>query len=141
MGQRVGKYKVSKRDHDLLLDDASTITTSGTQLALSSWCTALGGVHVGGASDPGDDNLVVDGVSTLTGAVTATAGVTCGANSATRGTLTLWDGSGGNQPAYVQFHSRNGTAHYLFFEDDGTLKTHTSAPAANSDGSEIGGQT
>ena len=32
-----------------------------------------GGVHVGGDSDPGDNNLSVDGTSTLTGAVTHTA--------------------------------------------------------------------
>ena len=38
-------------------------------------------------------------------------------------------------------YSRNGTANYIFCEDDGTLKRHTSVPAANSDGSEIGGQT
>jgi hypothetical protein len=32
-----------------------------------------GGLHVGGDSDPGDNNLAVDGTSTLTGAVTHTA--------------------------------------------------------------------
>ncbi len=32
-----------------------------------------GGVHVGGDSDPGDNNLAVDGTSTLTGAVTHSA--------------------------------------------------------------------
>ena len=32
-----------------------------------------GGAHVGGDSDPGDNNLAVDGTSTLTGAVTHTA--------------------------------------------------------------------
>jgi hypothetical protein len=31
-----------------------------------------GGAHVGGDSDPGDNNLAVDGTSTLTGAVTHT---------------------------------------------------------------------
>ena len=58
-----------------------------------------------------------------------------------RGTVTLWDGGSGNTPAYILMHSRNGTANYLFFEDDGTLKRHTSVPAANADGDEIGGQT
>ena len=38
-------------------------------------------------------------------------------------------------------YSPNGTANYIFSEDDGTLKRHTSAPTANSDGSEIGGQS
>ena len=64
-----------------------------------------------------------------------------GANSTNQGTLTLWDGAGGNTPAYILMHTSNGTARYLFFEDDGTLKTHTSAPTANADGTEIGAQT
>ena len=34
--------------------------------------SVLGGVHVGGISDPGEDNLIVDGTSTLTG-ITSTA--------------------------------------------------------------------
>ena len=58
-----------------------------------------------------------------------------------QGTLRLWDGPGGNTPGYLVLHSPNGTANYIFCEDDGTLKRHTSAPTANSDGSEIGGQS
>lgn len=64
-----------------------------------------------------------------------------GVNSTTQGKLVIWDGSGGNTPAYIQLHSPNGTAHYLFFEDDGTLKQHTSAPTANSDGNVVGSQS
>jgi len=64
-----------------------------------------------------------------------------GVNSSVRGILTLWDGSGGNQPGYLILYSPNGTANYIFCEDDGTLKIHTSAPTQNSDGSEIGGQS
>ncbi len=64
-----------------------------------------------------------------------------GENTTTRGVLQLWDGAGGNTPGYLVLYSRNGTANYIFCEDDGTLKRHTSVPAANSDGSEIGGQT
>jgi hypothetical protein len=64
-----------------------------------------------------------------------------GVNSTNQGYLTIWDGAGGNTPAYILMHSPNGTAHYLFFEDDGTLKQHTSAPTQNSDGNEIGGQS
>lgn len=67
--------------------------------------------------------------------------ITGGANSTTQGKLVLWDGGGGNTPAYVQMHSPDGTAYYLFFEDDGTLKVHTSAPTANADGDAIGDQT
>ena len=68
-------------------------------------------------------------------------GVIVGQNSSVQGTLTLWDGSGGNTPGYLILYSPNGTANYIFCEDDGTLKRHTSAPTANSDGSEIGGQS
>ena len=64
-----------------------------------------------------------------------------GENTTTRGVLQLWDGAGGNTPGYMVLYSPNGTANYIFCEDDGTLKRHTSAPTANSDGSEIGGQS
>jgi hypothetical protein len=67
--------------------------------------------------------------------------IVAGANSSTQGTLKLWDGGGGNTPGYIVLYSPNGTANYIFCEDDGTLKRHTSAPTANGDGSEIGGQS
>ncbi len=73
--------------------------------------------------------------------VTSLVSTVIGANSATQGKLTLWDGGGGNTPAYILLHSPNGTASYLFVEDDGTLKRHTSAPTQNSDGSAVGDQT
>ena len=68
-------------------------------------------------------------------------GLVIGANGSKQGTLTLWDGGGGNTPGYLVLYSPNGTANYIFCEDDGTLKRHTSAPTANGDGSEIGGQS
>lgn len=68
-------------------------------------------------------------------------GVEIGTNSTYQGVLKLWDGGGGNTPGYLVLYSPNGTANYIFCEDDGTLKRHTSAPTANSDGSEIGGQS
>ncbi len=67
----------------------------------------LGGVHVGGTSDPGTDNLVVDGTSTLTGTILP-GGIVDFTDSATDkihlfsntcgigiegGTLTNWSGS------------------------------------------------
>ena len=67
--------------------------------------------------------------------------IVAGQNSSVQGTLKLWDGSGGNTPGYLVLYSPDGTANYIFCEDDGTLKRHTSAPTANGDGSEIGGQT
>ena len=64
-----------------------------------------------------------------------------GKDGTTQGTLILWDGAGGNTPGYLVLYSPNGTANYIFCEDDGTLKRHTSAPTQNSDGSAVGGQT
>ena len=65
----------------------------------------------------------------------------CGDDGTRQGTLKLWDGAGGNTPGYLVLYSPNGTANYIFCEDDGTLKRHTSIPTANGDGSEIGGQS
>lgn len=51
---------------------ATTFTVSSTLYAQSLLKTD-GGVHVGGSSDPGSDNLIVDGTTTLTGAVNVSA--------------------------------------------------------------------
>lgn len=67
--------------------------------------------------------------------------VALGADGATQGILTLWDGAGGNTPGYTKIHSPNGTAWYLFVEDDGTVKVHNAAPTANADGDAVGDQT
>ncbi len=94
-----------------------------------------------------DKNVTVDGTSTLTGEVTtggalnANSAIVAGANGTVQGTLTAWDGAGGVLPAYLLLHSPDGTAHYFFVEDNGTLKQHTSAPTQNSDGNEVGTQT
>ena len=64
-----------------------------------------------------------------------------GADGSEQGKLVIWDGGGGNKPGYIKLHSPNGTGRYLFAEDDGTIKVHTSAPTQNSDGSAVGGQT
>ena len=67
--------------------------------------------------------------------------LTIGQDSSVQGILNLYDGGGGNTPGYLVLYSPNGTANYIFCEDDGTLKRHTAAPTQNSDGSEIGGQS
>lgn len=85
----------------------------------------------------GDITLAPNG----SGNVVASRPVILGADGATQGTLNLWDGSGGNTPAYILMHSPNGSAWYLFIEDDGTVKVHNAAPTANGDGSAIGDQT
>lgn len=89
-------------------------------------------------------SLTVATTSTFTGDATFLGGANCitgGADGATQGAITLWDGGGSNTPAYILMHSANGTAHYLFFEDDHTLKVHTGSPTQNSDGDAIGPQT
>ncbi len=47
---------------------ATNITASG-HINVTDYVTALGGIHVGGTSDPGTDNLVVDGNITVNGTV------------------------------------------------------------------------
>lgn len=61
-----------------------------------------------------------------------------GADSTTRGVLTLWDGSGGSAPGSIKIASPNGTVWYLFVEDDGTLKVHNALPTANGNGQVVG---
>ncbi len=74
--------------------------------------------------------------------LTALGGIgTFGVDGASRGSIVLWDGASGNTPGYMKIHSPNGTAWYVFVEDDGTLKAHNAVPTQNSDGSAIGDQT
>lgn len=67
--------------------------------------------------------------------------LTLGGDSSTRGILTLWDGSGGDEASYINLYSRNGTLRTLWIEDDGTLKLHIKAPVDNADGVIVGVQT
>lgn len=64
-----------------------------------------------------------------------------GSDSTIQGRITLYDGAGGVLPAYIKIYSPNGTAWYLFVEDDGTLKYHNAAPTVNADGDAVGDQT
>ena len=66
-----------------------------------------------------------------------TAGVdgdTFGVDGTINGNITIWDGPGGNTPGYAAGGSSNGTLQYLFPDDNGGWRTHTSAPTANTDG-------
>ena len=94
----------------------------------------------GGASILIDDTG--DGIS-LTGASTwlTQGALTVGSSATTRGSIILQHGSGSNTPGYIQMKALNGTSYYLFVETDGTLKLHTSAPAADTDGNVVGAQT
>jgi hypothetical protein len=110
-------------------------TIDPSKAAFGGYLTTVGGVHVGGTSDPGTDNLLVDGTGTFTG-----GDLTCGVGSQTRGVLTAHHGASGNTPGVLKLGSPNGTVHYFFAEDDGTLKVHSALPGSNSDGIEVGSQ-
>lgn len=113
--------------------------------SLYNWAVVV--QEVTGSSAP--DGLIVSsaaieaksGSGTADSAVTVWGSLVVGVNSTTQGTLTLWDGAGGNTPAYIKLHSSDGTAQYLFADDDGGFRTHTSAPTADTDGTAIGGST
>ena len=188
MAHKVGKYKVSKREQVIDLHDTENSSPASLAVDTDKLVVAEGGgVTVGSTTNPGDNNLRVEGTLTQIGAVTVgtdgsgvdvtfysgtsgdkflwdaseeklqitgTAGadalevadgdvlvtkgnVVLGANSTQAGNLTLWDGSGGNTPAWILLHSCDGTAAYFFAANDGTLRRHSSAPTANGDGSAV----
>jgi hypothetical protein len=96
-------------------------------------------------NDADDDNLYIGNGATVGSSQSVTIGddgiMTLGVNTTSQGRLVLWDGGGGNTPAYIQMHSPNGTARYLFIADDGDLRVHTSAPTATGDGTVVGSQS
>ena len=129
------------------VDDTDLLALSSALLTVTGKVTATAGVQLGNniiyASDGGttitldtSDNVTITNTLTIGG-----GNIAAGQNSTTRGTLSLWDGNGGNQPGYLVLYSPNGTANYIFCEDDGTLKRHTSTPSANGDGSIVGQQS
>jgi hypothetical protein len=70
-----------------------------------------------------------------------TGGFAAGKQGTKRGFVQLNHGAGGNTAGYILLYSRNGTAHYLWVEDDGTIKQSTTAPVDNADGNVVGAQT
>jgi hypothetical protein len=83
----------------------------------------------------GGGNMTVSGDATVEG-----GDLICGVGSQTRGVLTAHRGASGNTPGVLKLTSPNGTVHYFFAEDDGTLKVHSALPGSNSDGIEVGSQ-
>lgn len=114
--------------------------------------TGFGNVFIGyqaGFNETGSNKLYIANTLTATPLIYGefpntllqiTAPLHVGRDGATVGALTLWDGAGGNTPGYAKIHSPNGTAWYVFIEDDGTVKIHNAVPTANADGSAIGDQ-
>lgn len=87
-------------------------------------------------------NTQLNGNLTSAGSGTFAGGqVVAGSDSVMRGVVTAWDGSGGNAPGCVKLCSPNGTAWYVFAEDDGTLKIHSALPIQNGDGTVVGLQS
>ena len=76
MARKIGKYKVSKRDFFLDLQDTENNTPSSLTVDTNALkVTQGGGVHIGGTTDPGDNNLKVDGtIQGVAGDITATDG-------------------------------------------------------------------
>jgi hypothetical protein len=108
---------------DLDADSGSTINLFATPTTMNLGAAATVNISVAGSTTTVKGTLDV------------------GADGGTRGVVTAWDGSGGSAPGVIKLGSPNGTAWYLFVEDDGTLKAHSSLPTANGDGSEIGAQS
>ena len=63
-----------------------------------------------------------------------------GKTGVTVGYTTLHRG-GSSAPGYIKFQTADGTYQYMFIEDDGTVKLHSSVPTANGDGDAVGGQS
>ena len=61
-----------------------------------------------------------------------------GVAGTTRGVLTAYHGGGGNTAGYLSLYSRAGTARAVFPTNAGKIRTHTSAPSADTDGFEVG---
>ena len=84
--------------------------------------------------------VLKSGSATIEQNFTAIGGlITAGVIGTTVGILEA--ASDGTLPGYIKIGSPDGTLHYLFVEDDATVKVHTAVPTANADGSAIGGQT
>ena len=62
----LGNYELYAMNQNVRTSDNLTFN----RIQLSDYGTALGGFHVGGTSDPGTDNLVVDGNATVGGNLT-----------------------------------------------------------------------
>lgn len=63
--------------------------------------------------------------------------VLVGESGVHRGSITLVQGMGGNEPAYIKISSADGTVWYLFIQDDGTINFHNDVPTQNGDGTAV----
>jgi len=145
----VGTY-FENNTQDWELVDADPILITNRQVlnpADISWVSTAANRRIvtslwnGYTDDTGYDKSSVMGSLQLLGLLQGDGAASFGVDGSKQGLLTLWDGSGGDKPGYIKIHSPNGTAWYLFVEDDGTLKIHNAVPTQNSDGTVVGTQT
>lgn len=94
-----------------------------------------------GSVDDVSVKRITGGTFRAQGPIYSSQGVYSGVAGIAQGHIDAAHGPGGNTPSYLKLASPNGTVRYLFVEDDGTVKVHTSAPTANTDGSVVGAQT
>lgn len=66
--------------------------------------------------------------------------VTAGVNGSERGIVWATSGGTGTTPGVLRLASAGGASHYVFVEDDGTLRVAASLPSGNGDGMEVGEQ-
>ena len=95
MAKRVGKYKVSEQLHSLFTKDANTYTVGSLAIDTDKLVvTEGGGACVGSTTNPGDNNLRVEGTLTQQGVATfAAASVHSLGLTATAGNITATDGN------------------------------------------------
>lgn len=111
---------------DISTNGSATVggTVSGARV------NTTGGVHVGGTSDPGTDNLIVDGTSTLSGNVTATLDVAVnGGDVTSSGTTLNIDPSGAGRliiaESSSQVYNTNGLC-YIYATQDASTASNIS---------------
>lgn len=120
-----------------LIDALSLKALDGGGVRLGGHTAIIGNLEVegdlGNAENPNLLKLHGDGVD-VRGDMTVQGGaVDAGVSGTTRGVIAAWHG-GSNAPGCVKLVSENGTPYFLFVEDDGTLRIHSSAPTSNADG-------
>lgn len=88
------------------------------------------------------DDLTVGGTITAAEAITtettltARTGLTSGVAAAVRGVLELHNGTSTNTPGYIKITAGDGTVWYLWASAAGAWRFHTSAPTADTDGTD-----
>jgi len=135
-------------------EDAIVMLQSGTQYRCELWfgdgqAESAGRLRFDHANDTFQIitgtlpqlTLEPEGDLSVTGGFQCEGGqVTAGVNGSARGIVWAASGGTGTTPGVLRLASPGGSSHYVFVEDDGTLKVASSLPSSNSDGVEVGEQ-